>query len=113
MRAGPLRVRVLILAPAESRDAGGSVAAADTVVAEVYAAVEPLSSRERLIASAQTETRLSVRVRMRYFAGLTPAYTLRQLDDDAPGGMRTYRIVGVVNPDGRRIEHVCDCVEAA
>lgn len=110
MRAGPLRDRVRILAPADTRDAGGAVSTGTTQVAEVAAAVEPLSSRERLI-GAQSASRVALRVRMRYYAGLTPAYKLQHIDTDATGGVRTYEILGVWNPDGRRIEHICDCVE--
>lgn len=113
MRAGPLRDRVIVLAPASSRDAGGAVVSGFDVVAEVPAAVEPLSSRERLIAAAQVEARLSLRVRMRYFPRLSTAHRLRHLDSDAPNGTHhEFEIVGVTNPDGRKIEHVCDCVEA-
>lgn len=105
MRSGPLRHRIEIQAPTESRDSSGGGSVTYATVATRYGAVEPFTSRERLIAG-QMGTRVSLRVRLRWYEGLTTRHRLKH-------GTRTFGIVGVIQPDERKIEHLCDVVEVA
>lgn len=107
MRAGPLRDQIEILEQRNTRDAGGAALVEYVPVATVFGSVEPLSSRERVI-NAQSQGRVSHRVRLRYFAGLTVRHRLAKVESDS---RRVFGIVGVMNPDERRIEHECDVVE--
>jgi SPP1 family predicted phage head-tail adaptor len=105
MRSGPLRNRIEIQEPTEARDAAGGGTVTFATVATRYGAVEPLSARERLIAG-QMGTRVAVRIRLRWYEGLTTRHRLKM-------GTRTFQLIGVVQPDERKIEHVCDAVEVA
>lgn len=100
---GAMRDRVTILRPLFARDAGGAMTKTYTSVAERWCYVEQLSARERLIAAAE-RARISGRISLRYFQGLTDQHRLMV-------GERHFEIVGLVNPDGRKIEHVADVIE--
>lgn len=103
MRAGPLRDRIEIQAPTSTRDAGGALVVTYATEATRWGRVEPLSSRERLIA-AQSQTRTTLRIYLRFYDGLTTRHRLKK-------GSRTFGIVGVTQPDDRKRETVCDVVE--
>ena len=103
MRAGPLRDRVEIQALSTVREAGGGADPSYGTVATRWAAVEPYSARERVTAG-QVQGRALIRVRLRYYDGLTSAHRFKF-------GDRVLNILGVYNPDGMKIEHVCECVE--
>ena len=103
MRSGPLRDRVTIKTPTFAKDANGAPTVTYATVETVWGRLEELSNRERLIA-AQVQSRMVGRVRLRYYSGLTTRHQLVI-------GSRTFGIVGVTNPDGLRVEHVCDVVE--
>jgi SPP1 family predicted phage head-tail adaptor len=71
MQAGPLRHRVQIQARSATRGTHGGTVETWTPQATRWAAVEPLQGRD-LLAAAQIDPRLTHRVAMRYYAGLTP-----------------------------------------
>lgn len=105
MRSGPLRHRLTILVPVHTKDSGGTFTSTYTTVATRWGSVEPLTSRERLIAG-QPQTRVTGRIRLRYFDGLTTRHRITH-------GDRTFEIVGVTNPDERGRETLCDVLEVA
>lgn len=103
MRAGPLRSRVEIQEPTTTKDSAGGAVVTYATVATRWGQVEPLSSRERLLAG-QIQSRQFLRIRLRYFEGLSTKHRLKV-------GTTVYGIVGVVQPDFMKIEHICDVVE--
>lgn len=103
MRAGDLRHRVTIQAPAEGRDSMGAVTSTWGDVATVWAAVEPLSGREYL-AAGQMQHQVTTRIRMRYRDGITTKMRVKH-------GESYYDIQGVINIDGRNRELHLMCVE--
>ena len=103
MRSGALRDRIEIYSTSHPRDGAGAVSESSTLVATVYGQVVPLSGRERIVAD-QSLAHLMAHVRLRYYSGLTPTHFLKL-------GARTFRITAVLNPDGRKIEHLVDVVE--
>jgi head-tail adaptor len=100
-----MRDRVEILAPTFTKDAGGALQVAYAVVETRWGKVDQLSSRERLIAAAE-RTRIQGRVSLR---GLGLEY----LDETYrfKVGPRIFEVLGVTNPDGQKVELVCDVVE--
>ncbi|MBP9863350.1 MAG: phage head closure protein [Kofleriaceae bacterium] len=107
MRAGPLRDQIEVLEQRNTRDAGGGTTVTWEPVATVAGRVDPLTSRERMI-NAQSQGRTTARVTLRYFPGLSVRHKLAKVETDS---RRTFDILGVINPDERRVEHVCDVVE--
>ena len=110
MRAGPLRHRIEIHQPATQRDGGGAVVATSSLVGSRWGQILDLSGSERM-AAGQMTGRWQGRIRLRYFAGLSLAHTLRKFDVDAPQGFREFEITAVLNPDGVKREHLCDVTE--
>jgi len=85
LRAGELRHRVEIQEAKVSIDAHRARTRTWATAATVWASVEPLAGREGLIAK-QVDARLTHRVVIRYYAGLTPAnHRLRLSDTRALG----------------------------
>lgn len=112
MRAGRLNHAVEILAPADTVDAGGAVLPSAAPATAWRAAIEPESTSEPEVA-AQAAGRLRLRLRMRFFAGLSASHRIRMIDHAVPGRSRTFDLAGPpMNPDGRRREHLLDVVEA-
>ena len=70
MRAGKLRHRVAIQEPVENKDVHGGITRTWRTVDTVWASVEPLSGRE-LFEAQQINKRVTVRVGMRPYSGLT------------------------------------------
>jgi SPP1 family predicted phage head-tail adaptor len=97
-----MRDRVTILVPATTRDASGDAVPSFADGSTVWAAVEPEESGEVWRADRAEQTS-SVKVTMRYRAGLTTRHRLRV------NGRDVYAIDSVTNPDGRRRETVCRC----
>ena len=95
MRAGELRHRVELQEKTETQTALG-VTETWRTVATLWADVRDLAGRE-YYAAAQTQTEVTTRVRIRYRAGVTPAWRLLH-------GARTLEIRSVIDPDGRRRE---------
>ena len=101
MRAGLLRHRVTIqqlLAGSPQQNAGGEPEEAWTDVTTRYASVEPLKGRE-LLAAQQINSEVSVTIRMRHLASVTPKMR-------AVYAGRNYDILSVVNPEERSRETI-------
>lgn len=75
MQTGMLRHRVTIETKQEARDRHGGIVEGWTLLAQVWAAVEPLQGRELFLAQ-QVDARLSHRITLRYQADLTPTQRL-------------------------------------
>ena len=97
MRAGKLRHRVEIQEAADTSDShgGGRVGTWNTIAIR-WGSVEPLQGRE-LFEARQVEARVTTRVKMRHYSGLTPKHRL-SFDSD------NYNITAVLNPDSRNVE---------
>jgi len=75
MRAGRLRHRLQIQSLAYARNNEGGNTPTWSTVATVWGSIEPLSGRE-LTEAQQVNTRASVRIRMRKYAGLTTEHRI-------------------------------------
>lgn len=98
MRAGRLRHRVAIEQRVETPDTDGDLITSWTLIAdEVPAEIVPLSARE-LMAAQATQSEVSVRITIRWRAGLKANMRVRRLDDG-----RVYNVAGIVedNCSGR------------
>lgn len=107
MKAGRLRHRVRIESFQEQRDSSGEViqdpqtgeiARAWTLVAEVWAAVEPLSARE-FIASAATQAATTVRITIRYRENLDASMRLNH-------NGKVYNINGLLADNDSGLEYL-------
>ncbi len=106
MRAGKLRDRVVIqanVAAADQADQYGEVVPQWSNVATVWAKVEEVGGRENWQAD-QVRPDRTITVTMRYYAGLTSKHRLLF-------GSRILNVGSVVNPDGKRREHLLSCTE--
>jgi SPP1 family predicted phage head-tail adaptor len=99
---GALRDRVTLESPSRTADGGGGAAVTWTTVAEVWAAVRPITGAERLEAD-QIAGRITHEVWLRERPDVVPAMRLRQ---DA----RVLHIVAVLRT-GRRNRLKCLCEE--
>lgn len=104
MQAGTIRHRVDIQAHGETRAENGEVIATWTSIATVWASVEPLSGRE-LWQAQQVQSEATIRVRLRYFSGVTTKHRLKF-------GERLLDIKAVINPAERNAELECLCTES-
>ena len=75
MRAGQLRHHVEIQIASESRTGHGAVDRAWTVEAERWASISPLQGQEQILAQ-QLGSRMSHRIQLRYYAGLTTKHRI-------------------------------------
>jgi SPP1 family predicted phage head-tail adaptor len=100
---GELRTRLVLESPVRASDGGGGGDIAWETVAEVWAAVRPVSGGEGF-ALDRVAGHLSHEVVMRHRAGVTPEMRLRE-------GARVYDIRAVLDPDGRR--HWLRCLTEA
>jgi len=103
MKAGSLRHRVIIQQLATGQDSAGAITETWSDFATVFAAVEPLSGREYWQAQ-QVAAETSIRVRVRYLAGIVP--TMRVLY-----GSRILQILSIVDPEERHREIQFMCRE--
>lgn len=120
MRAGQLRHRVTFQKPGTRIDdgmGGGVLPFVD--VAEVHAAIEPLSGREQLLAS-QLEAEVTHRIRTRFYPGVKPSWRVKFLDaelaavapdDDPTPGLRLFDINSIIDPESRHRELELMCTE--
>lgn len=101
MMAGRLSESIVIQDKSVTRDAYGAESIAWTTVATVPASAEPLAGREYL-AMRQAQADISIRFRVRYLAGVTPAMRVQWR-----GGY--YDILEVINPRAadRELELLC------
>jgi SPP1 family predicted phage head-tail adaptor len=104
VRAGPLRDRVELQVPTSSQDAGGGAVVVYATEDTRYGALIPLTAHERL-GAGQTGSRLAARLTLRYYDGLDETYRVKV-------GSTVYGVMAVINPDGRKREHVLDLVLA-
>jgi len=75
MRAGKLRHRVQIQERVETKDAHGGITESWSTVVTRYASIEPLSGRE-LFEAQKASSEATVRIKMRYYSGLTTKHRL-------------------------------------
>ncbi len=102
MHIGAMNERFALEQPVRTPDAAGGATVAWETVAEVWAAVRPISGDERL-AHDQLAGRLTHEVWMRHRSGVTPAMRFTQ-------GPRIYQIVAVLEMQ-RRTRLKCLCEE--
>ncbi len=103
MRAGQLRHKVTLQSLGARVDdgyGGGTIRVSD--VAEVWAAIEPLTGEERLEVG-QFDASISHRIRIRYYAGIRPHWTIKY-------GTRVFDIKSVADKEERHreIELLCE-----
>jgi SPP1 family predicted phage head-tail adaptor len=104
MMAGALRHRVAIEQVAATGDGYGGRTESWTVLATVWAAVEPLSGREYFQAQ-QAQAKVTHKVTMRYRSGVTPGMRVKH-------GSRYFGIVSVLDTGEKNRELVLMCEEA-
>lgn len=98
IRAGLMRERVTIQAPAESRNTLGEATLSWSDVATVWASVDGLSSRE-ILQAQQANAVASHKIRIRFLPGL--AHTNRVVWRD-----RTMEIASVVEKENRTVHEI-------
>lgn len=105
MKAGDLRHKVQIQTPTEATDSQGGAEFTWATVASVWAAIEPLSSREQSY-QATIQVVATHRVTLRYTALLTNRSRLLY-------GARIFEIISRVNAEERGEQLVLICNEVA
>ncbi len=90
MNTGDMRHRVQIQRRLESRNEIGEVEVNFQTIATRWCAIEPLTAKE-LLAAQQVQADVSHKIKMRYYAGLTPK-------DRLVKGSRVFNIDGRMNP---------------
>jgi SPP1 family predicted phage head-tail adaptor len=94
IRAGRLRHRIQIVKPKLTQDAtGGTVIDDDSLVASVWAAIEPLTGRE-LYAAQQMVSEVTHKITIRWMDGIKSNMNVRF-------GGREFQIQSIQNPDER------------
>ena len=109
IRAGTLTHRLEVQRRDDARTAVGSSAPKWTPIRTVSAAIEPISAREAFLA-AQAQVRVSHRITIRYFEGLTAGH---QFVETRHGKVRTFAIASILDVDERHVEHQILALEAA
>ena len=100
---GELRHRVEIQAGTETQNEFGEPVVVWATAATVWAAVEPLSGRERTEA-VQVQADATIRVTMRYYPGLTTKHRLIHKS-------RQLNIAYIINHEERNVWHELGCTE--
>jgi SPP1 family predicted phage head-tail adaptor len=100
---GSLRHRVILETPSRADDGGGGAIVTWLPVAEIWAAIMPLSGTEGVTADGLS-ARVSHALVVRYRAGIAPAMRFRY-------GARTLGITAVIDPDERHRYLRCLCRE--
>jgi SPP1 family predicted phage head-tail adaptor len=103
MQAGRLRHQVTLETQSTILDTFGEESNAWTATATVWASIEPISGRERLLASG-TQADITHRIRMRYRSGVAPRMRVTF-------GTRHFDIVSVANREERNRELELMCQE--
>jgi len=96
MNSGRLRHKCWIKEPTHANDGYGGITTSWGTATVCWASIEPLRGRE-WIESGMENSEVTLRMRMRYTAGITP--TMRVIFGD-----RTFEIVSVMNPSERNRE---------
>ena len=104
MDAGTFRHRVEVQEHTETRGASGEIVQGWDTVATRWCSIDPMSGRE-LTYAQQVHAESRVRIRMRYYAGLTPKHRLKW-------GNRFFDILDVRNYDERNEFTEIMCAEA-
>ena len=108
MQAGRLRHRVTIQQPTETRDEFGEVKSSwADVDTNVPVGIRGLRTRE-FLEGGGTESDVTHEIRLRYRSDLTPKMRLVATGGCANG--EVYELLGVMDPNGRRRELVCQAV---
>ena len=103
MKAGELRHRITIQQKTVTQDTAGVITETWADLVTVWAAIEPLTGREKFLAQ-QVYTDMTTRVRIRYRSGIDPAMRLKY-------NSRIFEINVVVNPEERNRELELLCTE--
>jgi SPP1 family predicted phage head-tail adaptor len=105
MKAGPLRNRLILQSQNNTRGAAGGIVKGWSTEATVWGSISPLTGREYL-AIQQTQNEASVRIVMRYYAGLDETWRV-------VNGGRAYAIVSVINENDRDRMLTLMCLQGA
>jgi SPP1 family predicted phage head-tail adaptor len=100
---GALRARLTIETPVERPDGAGGLTRSWSTLATAFAAIEPLSGEERLLAD-RLEERVTHRVSLRAGPALKAGLRFRR-------GARVLMIRSVYDPDERGTRLLCLCEE--
>ena len=103
MRAGKLKHRIEVQAPTNSRADDGGTATSWATEATRWGSIDAISGRE-FFEAAQTQSRVTHRIRMRFYDGLTSDYRL-------VWDGRAFEIDSVVDVGGRGRETVIMAIE--
>lgn len=103
VRLGRLRHRLLLQSKTTTRTASGAVEYTWTDRDTVWGAIEPLSGKE-FLALAQTKNETTVRIVIRYKAGLDATWR-------AVRGDKAYSIISIINHDERNNMMTLMCSE--
>jgi len=98
IRAGLMRERVEVQAPAESRSPMGEATLAWTTIATVWASVDGLSSRE-VLQAMQANVIASHKVRIRFMPAITHEHRIKWRE-------RTMEIASVVERETRTMHEL-------
>lgn len=104
MQVGKLRHRVKVQAKPTSLDDYGEDDGVFQDIGTRWASVEPLGGRE-LLAAQQVNAEAVIRIRMRYYAGLTTDHRIRH-------GENVYEIVSVADREMRHESMELMCKQA-
>jgi SPP1 family predicted phage head-tail adaptor len=104
LQAGKLRHRIDIVAPTNAQDSTGGISLADNIVyANVWAAIEAVTSKDNL-AVGEFVTQTTHKVTVRYLPGVTARMQVWFRG-------RQFQIQGVLNPDERTKMLFLMCIE--
>lgn len=108
MKIGALRHRISIETVALSQDAYGGVHKdLTTPFATVWGEVQDLSGVE-LYSAEELHSQITTRITIRFYPGISPAMVARVPMDQRS---RTFDILSVTDPDGRRVTLELSCKE--
>lgn len=108
MKIGALRHRISIENVAASQDAYGGVHKDSTTpFVTLWGEVQDLSGTE-LYAAGELHSQYTTRIVVRFYPGVSPAMVARVFMDQRD---RTFDILAVIDPDGRRVSLELSCKE--
>ena len=108
MNIGALRHRVNISTVTPTQDAYGGVHTATTTpFVTVWGEVQDLSGRE-LYAAEELHSQITTKITVRFYPGIGPAMVASVAMDQKT---RTFDILSVTDPDGRRVMLELSCKE--
>lgn len=108
MHIGTLRHRISLETASIAQDAYGGVhQAATTPFATVWGSVEDLAG-ELVYTAEQEHSQITTKITVRFYPGVSPDMLARVTMDRRT---RTFDILGVTDPDGRRVMLELSCKE--